>query len=233
MALLGLLRQAPLAVRHTICQLLSSILHHTPEDIPRISSFPGWEVTFLRLLTPFYPHLDHTYPLPNRSHNKVTPTSVLPNGGRVFYRLPPNTLPLKPVSDGIPEMSPPHYSTVAPQCSPLKLHPHEAPLSPSEDSPSQMKTFRDRSSALVKEKGGGSDFAVTESGELMDMETLRRERKVSLQVSTPWVESVEVGPEEEDAEVVRMVDIVTQLFRCILWSSANGEETWKVSDCEF
>ena len=232
MALLGLLRQAPLAVRHTICQLLSSILHHTPEDIPRISSFPGWEVIFLRLLTPFYPHVDHNYPLPNRSHNEVTPTSVLTNGGRVFHRLPPSTLPFKPESD-IPEQSPPHYSTLVPERSPLKLYPHETSLFLAENSTPQMKTFRDRCSAVVKEKKGGSDFAVTESGELMDVETLRRERKVSLQVSTPWAETVEVGPEEEDAEVARMVDIVTQLFRCILWNSAHGEGTWKVRDCVF
>ncbi len=235
MALLQLLRQAPLAVRNTLCQLLTSILHHTPEDILRLSAVPGWEVVFLWLLTPFYPHLDHNYPLPRSGAipPSATPTSM-GNGGKDLNKhkpSPPTSLPLTPVPNGDAELSPPHYSAVVLHRSPLKLRPSTIALpSPGDDSPSQIKTFRGRSSAMTNAKTpGGSEFTVTESGELKSLEELRKERKVSLQVSTPWAEPVQVQPEEEDAEVVRAVDIVTQLFRCILWSSTIDQKPWMVS----
>ncbi len=40
-------------VRHTICQQVLSMLHHTPSHITDLTASPGWESLFLWLLTPF------------------------------------------------------------------------------------------------------------------------------------------------------------------------------------
>lgn len=40
-------------VRHTICQQVLSMLHHTPTHITDLTASPGWESLFLWLLTPF------------------------------------------------------------------------------------------------------------------------------------------------------------------------------------
>ncbi len=53
MAVLQLLRKAPLMVRHTICQQVISILHQNPPQVATIAQSAGWESLFLWLLTPF------------------------------------------------------------------------------------------------------------------------------------------------------------------------------------
>ena len=52
LAVLQLLRKAPLVVRHTICQQVISMLHLTPFHVAEIAKSPGWESLFLWLLTP-------------------------------------------------------------------------------------------------------------------------------------------------------------------------------------
>ncbi len=43
-------------VRHTICQQVLSMLHHTPSHITDLTASSGWESLFLWLLTPFEPN---------------------------------------------------------------------------------------------------------------------------------------------------------------------------------
>ena len=117
MSLLQLLRQAPLPERNTICQLVNSILHHTPEDIQHISSVPGWEIMFFWLLTPFVPDVEHQ---PRRPHlpttivmgdasveQPATPTeqdiSSQPGGVKTT---PPKTLPLHSASSKTNHLTP-------------------------------------------------------------------------------------------------------------------------------
>ena len=218
MSMLHLLRQAPLNVRNTLCQLINSILHHTPEDILQLSSLPGWEVAFLYLLTP-----SQHAPLSNTTPSTVvvhtTPSEGIPNGEETT---PPRRFPVA--------ATPPKSSLVRPQhlnvCRETdsthtqdhtpSVEPEGSPKSPPR---SRLRAFADENTASKK-----GSFIITKDKELMDAKN--SSRKKSLRVSTPWAAvGVEEGMEEE---VMRTVDIVSQIIRIILWNSTIDSTPWKV-----
>lgn len=243
MAMVQLLRQAPLNVRSTICQLVNSLLHHTPEDILRISLVPGWEVFFLWLLTPHTQ--DQPRPLIKEEQTDAQPTSfdqTTPSNVQTTPTIarsnkdaptPPNTLPLNPVGAGaranaklLKATTPGSSRANAVSCSLDTPHSNNTTGTQNHTSLDIIANgHRSRSCAFVDENTAAPlDYVITE-GELIDKHSQKKSRKKSLRVSTPWTYS---GEEEGNEEVVRTVDIVTQTFRHILWNSTLDQSAWKV-----
>lgn len=247
LSLLHLMRQAPLLERQTVCQLITSILHQTPEDIQALSMMSGWEVLFLRLLTPFVPDTENQPSLPHppvvKSDPETTPQTTPPvvvrttppvdvrttppDGAKIT---PPGSLSIKAGDSPSPRLK---AKLAALRSNHQELHPQDTttPLDtehvnmPNHTPNNETDDIRSRSRAFADEQTAAGKYVINSEKEVVDVSCTKKHKKSSLHVSTPWAASPsELGQED----VTRTVDIVIQTFRHILWNSTIDQQPWMV-----
>lgn len=263
MSMLLLLREAPFNVRSTLCQLLNSIFHHTPEDVLRVALIPGWEVMFFNLLsppslpeaqgqktpsnssksrfndTPFNAHYtdDPTTPTSRHgsspppyqpTHSEVSPCSSPRKQPTVSENVAsPSSIPYSNdqnrtlYSNGTTHDDPVlmnHTSCSSPTSPTMRVSESNSLLL---STTSSEKQFRPRSYVFVERKDVENNCTMMADKE----QSAKKLQRISLSVSTPWMESMD---DNLDEEVLRTVDIVTQMLKHILWYSTLDQTPWKV-----
>lgn len=245
-------------VRHTICQQVLSMLHHTPTHITDLTASPGWERLFLWLLTPFEPTPSGCgTPLasPITSVNEspsVTYIALKHEDGsgvegvkadmaspeldeKESYNDGDDRICAEPVLPSVDVEDVTCVTSTRPNTLTSKFGPLSEPIgnllaTPKGQSPTDGP--RHRSTAFMDSSTQSKGGVQVIGKKVVDKRSgCGLSKKQSLTYSRSWSNLSEV----EEEEIRRTFSVVTETIAYLLWHSVdfdNGKPPWKVMSCD-
>ncbi len=243
-------------VRHTICQQILSMLHHTPTHITDLTASPSWENMFLWLLTPFKLSVSRdctpeaekletfsdeenfTSSVTYRTLNSVQTASVSSEGVEGVTCDPcedDDDDRLYPIPDlTFIEASNKEVKGVG------SIQSHDMPKRPRPVSmPSRQlnaiargnelsdNSIRHRTTAFLDSSTKGDRHISIAGGRVVEQTSKKNTKRGSITYSRSWSNLSEV----EEEEIRRTFNIVTETLAHLLWNSVDYEKElppWKV-----
>lgn len=247
MAVLQLLRKAPLEVRYTICQQVISILQLNPHHVVEIANSPGWESVFLWLLTPLNSEEEggrrkfeesSLDVFADKQGSSTTYKMVRPRGDSKKEGVPPSSSSDGRKQSRNSEMKRTNWKGAVPEISvdePTSdgrsrregSQPSKSGLLSPKGEESSTMPFRTRTNAFNDPSTAGESPVRSVSVSYGPSEEDLMIKRRSLTYSSSW----NMFAEEESEEIRRTFDVVTHTIGHILWQSVEhnrDKPPWKV-----